>query len=186
MEIRTSNSGWITFLVSGMVAITYGLLALLFSQEIIETILLFLGIGSIIMGLLCLWLSLKRKKKELPWGMLLFEAIAMVALGVVSIIWPKEFTASLIFIIGLWSVLIGFLMLIAILRFKFLYNKAFYIVSAALSIVFGVLLMVKPFEVGEVFIKVTGVIALVFGIIMMMFGFTLRKMDKDIKVELID
>ena len=184
MEIITSKSGWGSFVLSGLVAIVYGLLALLLPDGIIQTIMLVSGIVLIVAGLICLFISLQRKKLELPWGILLVEALAMVALGIVAIVWSKETVKLLIFVIGLWSVIIGALMMGSILKLPHLGNRGFYIVSAILSVLFGVLLMVNPFESVEVFVTITGVIALAFGIIMMMFGFTLRRAEKDIKVGL--
>ena len=180
MEIKTSNSGWWSFMVSGLVAIIYGLLALLLPKDIIKTVMIVSGIALIVIGLVCLIFSLRRKKMELPWGMLLFESIALVALGIVAVVWSKETVKLLIFVIGLWSVIIGALMLGSILGMPRLGNRGFYIVSAILSILFGVLLMFNPFESVEVFVALTGVLALAFGIIMMMFGFTLRKVDKEL------
>lgn len=186
MQIKTSNSGWGSFVLSGLVAIVYGLLALLLPDGIIQTVMLISGVVLIIAGLICVFVALKRKKLGLPWGMLFVEALAMVVLGVVAIVWSKETVKLLIFIMGLWSAIIGALMLFSIFRFHFLDNRGFYLVSAALSIVFGILLIFNPFESAEIFVKITGVLALAFGIIMMMFGFTLRKVDKDIKAALLD
>lgn len=186
MEIKPSNSGWGSFVLSGLVAIVYGLLALLLPGGIIQTVMLISGIVLIVAGLFCFFIALKRKKQELPWGILLIEALAMVALGIVAIVWSKETVKLLIFVMGLWSAIIGAMMLFSIFRFHTLGNRGFYLVSAALSIIFGILLILNPFESVEVFVRITGVLALAFGIIMMMFGFTLRRIDKDIKVELMD
>ena len=163
--------------MSGLIAIIYGLLALLLPKEVIETVMLISGIAVILVGVVCFIIALKRHKAKLPWVMLLIEAIAMVALGVVAIVWSKETVKLLVFIIGLWSVIIGALMMGALLSMPRLSNFGFYITSAILSILFGVLLMVNPFESVEIFVTITGIIALVFGIIMMMFGFTINKME---------
>ena len=88
-------------MVSGLVAIIYGLLALLLPKDIIKTVMIVSGIVLIVIGLVCLIFSLRRKKMELPWGMLLFESIALVALGLVAVVWSKETVKLLIFVIGL-------------------------------------------------------------------------------------
>lgn len=186
MEIKTSKSGWGAFLVSGLVAIIYGLLALLLPKDIIKTVMIVSGIILIVTGLICFIISLRRMKMKLSWGMLFTEALAMVALGVVAIVWSKETAKLLIFVIGLWSVIIGSLMLGSIFRLNFISNRGFYITSAILSILFGVLLMINPFESGEFFVALTGVLALAFGIIMMMFGFMLRKAENGIRAELMN
>ena len=186
MEIKTSNTGWGSFLVSGLVAIIYGLLALLLPDGLIRTVMLISGAVLVATGLICLIVAMNRKKKGLPWGMLLFEALAMAALGIVAIVWSKETVKLLIFIMGLWSAIIGAMMLFSILRFHFPVNRGFYLICAILSIVFGILLIVNPFESAEVFVKITGVLALAFGIIMMMFGFALRRAEKGADFEVIE
>lgn len=183
MEIKTSNSTWWTFIISGLVAIVYALLALLLPEGIIETIMLVSGIGLIVVGVICFLFALRRRKQQLLWGSLLMEAIALVVLGIVAIVWSKETVKALIFIMGLWTIIIGAMMLFVVLKQRFLINRGFYIVSAALSILFGILLLVNPFESAKVFIVITGVIALAFGIIMMMFGFALRRVDNGISEE---
>ncbi len=184
MEIKTSNSSGWTFLVSGLIAIVYGLLAILLPKDFIATIMVASGIIVIAIGVICFLTALSRRKKSLPWIMLLIEAIALIALGIVAIIWSKETVKVLIFIIGLWSVLMGAFMLLVILNKDFMVNRGFYIFSAILSICFGILLIVNPFGSLELFVKITGVIALLFGIIMVMFGFAIRRQSKDVELEI--
>ena len=186
MEIKTSNSIDWTFMLSGLIAIIYGLLAILLPDGIIGTVMLISGLLVIVSGIICFLVALSRRKKSLPWGMLLIEAIAMIALGTVAIIWSKETVKILIFIIGLWSLLMGAFMLLVIFGKNFLVNKGFYILSAILSICFGILLIINPFESVEIFVKITGILALIFGIIMTMFGFAIRRQTKDVKVEIVD
>lgn len=186
MEIKTSNSSSFTFMISGLIAIVYGLFAILLPSNIIGTIMVISGITVIAAGIICLLVALSRRKKALPWGMLLIEAIALIALGTVAIIWSKETVKVLIFIIGLWSVLMGAFMLLIILSKEFLVNRGFYILSAILSICFGIMLIINPFDSAELFVKITGVIALLFGIIMVMFGFAIRRQTKDVKVEIVE
>lgn len=186
METTTKNSNSWTFTISGLVAIVYGLLAILLPEDIIGTVMLVSGITIITAGVICLLIALSRKKKKLPWSMLLVEAIALVALGVVSIIWSKETIKVLVFIIGLWSVLMGAFMLLVIFGRKALVNRGFYILSAILSIGFGILLIVNPFESVAFFVKLTGVIALLFGIIMVMFGVAIRRHAKDVEIEIVE
>ena len=186
MEIKTSNSSGWTFMISGLIAIVYGLLAILLPKDIIKTMMLISGIVVIAIGVICFLVALSRRKKSLPWTMLLIESIAMIALGIVAIIWSKETVKVLIFIIGLWSVLMGAFMLLVILKKNFLVNRGFYVLSAILSICFGILLIINPFESAELFVKITGVIALLFGVIMVMFGFSIRRQIRDVELEIVD
>ena len=71
-------------------------------------------------------------------------------------------------------------------RTKNLWNKGFYIVSAILSIIFGVLTIAHPFGFVKWFIILSGIIALVFGLIMMMFAFAVHRADREAEKEKVE
>ena len=186
MEIKTSNSIWWSFIVTGLIAIVYALLALLVPENIIPTVVTISGISLSAIGVICLLFSLRRKKNMLPWGMLLFESLVMIALGVVTIVWSTDIVQFLGFLIGVWTLVIGAFMLFMTLFQQRLVNKGFYLLSSILSIVFGLLIVINPIEFTKLVVRVSAIIALVFGIIMMMFGFNLRKLDKAVAVEIVE
>ena len=202
MEVKKSNSGWLAFLVSGIVAIGYGVLAIMFSDtfvEILQKIMRISGICIAATGGVFLVAAIIRMTKKLPWGLLLLEAVALIVVGVLSAIYATQALKLLVILIGMWSAIIGAFMLLVMTRTKNLWNKGFYIVSAILSMVFGVILIAflisRPsVEVAHWIIVLSGVIALVFGIIMMMFGFAVHRADKEadkekfeeVKVEIIE
>ena len=127
-----------------------------------------------------------RMTKKLPWGLILLEAIALITVGVLSSIYATKALALLVILIGIWSAIIGAFMLLVMARTKNLWNKGFYIVSAILSIVFGVLLIAHPFGFVKWFIIMSGIIALAFGLIMMMFAFAIHRAEKEVKVEVVE
>lgn len=189
MEVKKSNSGWLAFLVSGIVAIGYGVLAITLTEkfiDILEIVMRISGICIAATGGLFLVAAIVRMTKKMPWGLILLEAVALIVVGVLSAVYAAKALALLVILIGIWSAIIGAFMLLVMSRTKNLWNKGFYIVSAILSIVFGVLLVAHPFGFVKWFIIMSGIIALIFGLIMMMFGFAIHRADKDVKVEVIE
>lgn len=183
MEIVKVKSNWWSFVFSGLIAIIYALLALLVPGELAQTIVKVSGIVIVLIGVVCLLIAMRRKRNTLPWGMLLFESIVLIALGGVAFFWSTATIKLIIFAIGLWSVIIGTFMLLVILSARdIMINRGFFIFCAILSLLFGILLLINPFESATVFVIISGIIAMVFGIIMMMFGFAVRKIDADVKV----
>lgn len=186
MEEKKTNSGWIAFLVSGIVAIGYGVLAIMFSEKFIEILQMIMRISGICIaatGGLFLIAAIIRMTKKLPWGLLLLEAVALIVVGVLSAIYSSEAMKLIVILIGIWSAMIGAFMLMVMARTKNLWNKGFYIVCAILSILFGVLLIAHPFGFVNWFIILSGVIALVFGLIMMMFGFAVHRAEREVAKE---
>ena len=189
MEVKKANSGWLAFLVSGIVAIGYGVLAIMFSDtfvEILQKIMRISGICIAATGGVFLVAAIMRMSKKLPWGLLLLEAVALIVVGVLSAIYSNQALALLVILIGIWSAMIGAFMLLIMARTKNLWNKGFYIVSAILSIIFGVLTIAHPFGFVKWFIILSGIIALVFGLIMMMFAFAVHRADKEAEKEKVE
>ena len=186
MEEKKTNSGWIAFLVSGIVAIGYGILAIMLSDKFVEILQIIMRISGICIaatGGVFLVAAIIRMSKKLPWGLLLLEAVALIVVGVLSAIYSDKALALLVILIGIWSAMIGAFMLMVMARTKNLWNKGFYIVSSILSILFGVLLIAHPFGFVKWFIILSGVIALVFGLIMLMFGFAIHRAEKEVAKE---
>ena len=143
-----------------------------------QTIMTISGIVVIVAGVICLLISLSRKKKMLPWSMLFFESVVMLLLGVAAIVWSQKTVEVLIIIIGVWVAFIGLMQLITLLNIsKFIY-KGFFIVCSLLAMVFGVLMIINPFESAEFFVTLTGAIALVVGIMTIMFSLAIRRVEK--------
>ena len=87
MEIVKVKSNWWSFVFSGLIAIIYALLALLVPGELAQTIVKVSGIIIVLIGVVCLLIAMRRKRNTLPWGMLLFESIVLIALGGVAFFW---------------------------------------------------------------------------------------------------
>lgn len=183
MEEKKTNSGWVAFLVSGIVAIGYGILAIMLTDQFVDILKMIMRISGIciaVTGGVFLVAAIVRMRKKLPWGLILLEAVALIVVGVLSSIYADQALALLVILIGIWSAMIGAFMLLVMARTKNLWNKGFYIVCAILSILFGVLLIAHPFGFVKWFIILSGVIALVFGVIMLMFGFAIRRAEKEL------
>lgn len=177
---KTSNLNWIPFLISGLVTLLYGILALLLSAEMLETVMTVMGIILIVAGAVCAGVSILRKKNMKPWMMLLFEGIVMVLVGLAAIIWSYETVKLLIILIGVWVAIIGLMQLISLIGVQGMANKWFFVACGVLALALGILMIVNPFESAESFVKLTGGIALVVGILTLMFAFSVRRLQHTI------
>lgn len=172
---------WSQFLLGGLIALVYGFLALLLPADILKVFMTVSGVVVIVAGLIFLLVAFSRKKKTLPWGMLLFEAIVMVLLGVAAIVWSEKTVEVLIIIIGIWVAVIGFMQLISLLSMTRFVYRGFFLVCSILALAFGILMIFNPFESAEFFVKLTGVIALLVGILTIMFSLAIRSMQGKIE-----
>ena len=115
---NSSIFNWGIFLIGGIVAFVYGLLALFLPAGIISTVMTISGIVVIAAALICIGVSISRKRNMLPWGVLMIESIIMLLFGAAAIIWSQETVKLLIMIIGVWSTLMGIIQLISMICMK--------------------------------------------------------------------
>ena len=174
---NTPILNWTPFLISGLVTLIYGILALMLSAEMLQTVMTITGVILVVAGAVFAGVALLRKKKMVPWMMLLFEAIIMVLVGLAAIIWSYETVKLLIILIGVWVAIIGLMQLVSLIGIKGMANKWFFVVCGVLALAFGILMILNPFQSAEFFVKLTGAIALVVGILTLMFAFTVRRMQ---------
>ena len=67
MEVKKANSGWLAFLISGIVAIGYGVLAIMFNEafkEIFKDIIFISGICIAATGVIFLIAAIMRIRKK--------------------------------------------------------------------------------------------------------------------------
>ena len=128
MEEKKTNSGWVAFLVSGIVAIGYGILAIMLTDQFVDILKMIMRISGIciaVTGGVFLVAAILRMRKKLPWGLILLEAVALIVVGVLSSIYANQALALLVILIGIWSAMIGAFMLLVMARTKNLWNKVF-------------------------------------------------------------
>lgn len=181
---KTANLNWSPFLISGLVTLLYGILALLLSAEMMKTVMTVTGVILVVAGAVCAGVSLLRKKNMMPWMMLLFEGIVMILVGLAAIIWSYETVKLLIILIGVWVAIIGLMQLVLLIGIKGMANKWFFVVCGVLALAFGILMILNPFESAAFFVKLTGAIALVVGILTLMFAFSIRRLQHQVDKQL--
>jgi uncharacterized membrane protein HdeD (DUF308 family) len=98
-----------------------------------------------------------------------------IGAGVATFMWPGLTAITLIFIIGYWAILIGVLQIVAAIRFrKAIDNEWLLGLSGLLSIVFGLLLIVRPGEGALALVWLIGSYAIIFGVLLIALALRLR------------
>lgn len=182
MKVERSTLNWWLFIVSGAIAIVYGIFAMAVPAETMGVVMKWSGVVLAIIGVGSLSVALWRHRNMYPYATLLFYSIVMLLLGVAVIIWWRSAVKVLVMALGVWAVVSGLLQFFSVFKFKNMPGKWFYITSSLLSIVFGVLLLFNPFESVKVFVVLTGCLALFFGAIMIVFGIHLYKIAHSVEV----
>ncbi|TSA23596.1 MAG: hypothetical protein D4R67_13315 [Bacteroidetes bacterium] len=174
METKGKKNWWF-LAINGVISILLGLLLLLFDREQIKDLIFFLGIAILAGGAILLLAAIRNLRQDKPAGMLLFESITTLAIGLIIVIFPSFSLHFFLILLGVWAIIIGVVQLAILIHLKkHLANKNLLLFNGLLTIVLGVLLFFDPITAAQLILRILGVFAIVFGILMIYFGFILK------------
>jgi uncharacterized membrane protein HdeD (DUF308 family) len=173
MEPKPFKNWWFLAL-NGIIFALFGLLLIFNTVEFIRTLVMYIGFGFLAMGIILAIAGLNRIMKDRSAAMILFEAIAGIAIGLLLVIFPDRSWELFMILIGVWFIVIGIIQLIVLVNGKALANKNGLLINSLLTIVLGVLLFFNPLDWGAFFGKLIGVLSLLFGVALIYFSLALR------------
>lgn len=174
MEKRRFQNWW--FLgINGIVAVVFGLLMLLFSQDFIKTVILYFGIIILVTGIILLFAGIVNVRKDRSAAMLIFESIIAIAAGIVLTFFPQSSFELFISMVGVWLVVTAIVQLVFLFRSKgVIARKNLFIVNSLLVLVLGILLFFNPYTWGVFIVKLLGLVTTLLGILLIWFSLILR------------
>jgi uncharacterized membrane protein HdeD (DUF308 family) len=108
------------------------------------------------------------------WGLLILEGIVDLAAGIVAVVWPAITLVALVWIVAVWAIISGALMLGAAFSLNIDYGRWWLALGGIASIIFGILLIIEPFIGAVVLTLWIGAYALIFGVFLLVLAFQLH------------
>ena len=175
METKPYKNRWF-LAVNGVIAILFGLLLLIFTQEIIISVVFFSGLAITLGGVCFLFISIYNLKKEKKVGMLIFQSVFSIAIGLGIMIFQEKSLHLFFILFGVWAVIVGIFQLVILVNIKRnLSNKNFILFNGLLTIALGVVLILKNEDVPTFLTKLLGTFSALLGIVMIYLSFIIRK-----------
>jgi uncharacterized membrane protein HdeD (DUF308 family) len=175
METKTFKNWWFLSL-NGCIAILFGLLLLLFTKEFVLTVVVYIGILILLAGLVLLLVAIYNLKKDRSVALMMVQAIASIAIGLIMMIFREESLRVFMILVGVWAVVVGIFQLVVLVNVKRnLNNKNIILFNGLLTVALGVAMVFKPFVIGDIIASIVGVLSILFGIVMVYLGFIIRK-----------
>jgi uncharacterized membrane protein HdeD (DUF308 family) len=165
--------GWWLVLLRGIAAIAFGILAFVWPGLTLLTLVLLYGAYALVDGIISLVSAFTGGAKPVPTWWLIVVGLAGIAAGIVTILWPGITALVLIVFIGAWAIVHGIFEIIGAIKLrKEIDDEWWLILAGALSVIFGVIVLVAPGAGALGLIWVIGAYSIVFGI--MLVGLSLR------------
>jgi uncharacterized membrane protein HdeD (DUF308 family) len=165
---------WWAVGLRGILAIIFGLLCLLTPGIAVGALVLLFAVYMLVDGVFAIISGIRAARSGESWGLLILEGIVDLAAGAIAVIWPAITLVALVWIVAIWAIISGALMLAAAFALNRDYGRWLLALGGIASLVFGIMLIIEPLIGAVVLTLWIGAYALVFGVLLLVLGFQLN------------
>jgi uncharacterized membrane protein HdeD (DUF308 family) len=167
---------WIFAIIRGALAIIFGLIALFSPIATALALAIVIGVYAIVNGVFDIIEAIRHRGSS---SMVLRIVLGVVSIlfGILVLVWPGISLAILVIMVGIWAIIIGILQIVSSVRHRAIPNSGWVwgIIGGALSILFGILVLIWPGTGLVTIIWIIGIWAIVWGVTLIVLGVQLRK-----------
>jgi uncharacterized membrane protein HdeD (DUF308 family) len=175
---------WWTFILRGVVAIAFGVLAFLAPGWELAVLVALFGLWALLEGMTSFFTALRTRATNRNWWLELLEGIASLAAGVIALLFPGFAADILILLIAAWAIVIGAVQIYLAIRMRDEIQGEFWLgLAGVAAIVFGVATLFFPAGSALSIVWLIGSFAIVFGVFLVILGWRLRRIDELAKVD---
>ena len=170
------SRNWWALALRGLAAILFGILAFAWPGITLFVLILFFGAYMLVDGIFAIVAAVRVAREEARWWLLLLEGILGVVVGLVTFFWPGLTALALLYLIAAWAIVTGIMEIVEAIRLRQeIVGEWALILSGALSVLFGVLLVVIPARAGLLSLTwLIGIYAVAFGVLLVILAFKVR------------
>jgi uncharacterized membrane protein HdeD (DUF308 family) len=168
---------WWTLVVRGMLAVVFGILALIWPGITLATLVTFFGAYILVDGIFGVVGAIGGWGNRDDHWLLLLEGLLGVGIGILTFRAPRITSMVLLMFIAAWALATGVLEIVAAIRLrKEIQGEFWLILSGLASVAFALLLMIFPTAGALSLLWLISIYAVVFGVILMAGGLKLRRL----------
>lgn len=173
LDILARN--WWALALRGVVAVLFGLAALIWPGLTLTALVLLFGAYSLVDGIFAVVSAFARAGRERGWWAFLVEGLLGIAAGIVTLLWPGITGLVLLLFIAAWAIVTGVVEIVAAIRLRREIEGEFLLgLSGVLSVIFGLILIARPGAGAVAVAWLIGAYALLFGALLLALAFRLR------------
>ncbi|WP_221338155.1 HdeD family acid-resistance protein [Kutzneria kofuensis] len=170
VELMARN--WWLVALRGALAVIFGILTLAWPGVTLVALILLWGIYALVDGISSIALGAAVRGHR--WANVLIGVVGVLA-GLVAIMLPGETAVVLLVIIAIWAIVAGVIQVAAALALRRTLKHAwFLVVTGALTLVLGIVLLLNPGAGALALVTTIAVFALIWGISLILLALRLR------------
>ena len=174
MPMAVLARNWGVFVIRGLLALLFGLIALLLPGVTMLSLVVLFAAYAFVDGLFAIVSAVRASRAQERWGLLVLEGVANMLTALAALAWPGLTVLVFVSLLGVWALVSGGLLLAASFKVEHDHGRWWMLLGALASIVYGGALLLAPLLGALVLTWWLGAYALVFGIAMLVLAFHLR------------
>jgi uncharacterized membrane protein HdeD (DUF308 family) len=174
--LHSLTDHWWLFLIRGIAAIIFGILAFAWPGVTLVVLVLFFGAFALVDGIASLIAAITGRGATAPRWWLAIIGLVGIAAGLLTFFWPAVTAVLLLYFIAGWAIAMGVFQIIGAIQLrKEIDNEWLLVLSGVVSVLFGILLLAVPGTGLLALIWLIAIDAIIFGVLVIGFGLRLRK-----------
>jgi uncharacterized membrane protein HdeD (DUF308 family) len=177
--LETLGRRWWAVALRGVAAILFGVLALVWPGITVFALVIVFGAYALVDGAFTLVAAFGQRdggRRPGSHAWLFARGTAGILTGVIAAVWPGITALALLWVVALWAMVTGVFDIVAAVQLRKEMRREWLLaLTGALSVLFGVLLVVWPADGILALVVLIGIAAIAFGITLLMFGLRLRR-----------
>lgn len=173
-QVLTRNWGWVA--MRGVLAIAFGMLTLLYPGITLVALVLLFGAYAVADGSFMVVSAIANRHGEPRWMALLLGGMLGIAAGLAAFLWPGITALSLLTVMAAWAIVTGIAEIVAAIKLRReIANEWMLILAGALTLAFGVLLILRPGAGALAMVFWIGIYAIFAGVLLIALSLKLRR-----------
>jgi uncharacterized membrane protein HdeD (DUF308 family) len=166
---------WWTFVLRGVLAIAFGVLAFVAPGWGLAILVALFGVWALMDGVAAIWTGIRTRGIDRTWWLEILEGAVSILAGLIALLLPGLAADVLRLLIAAWAIVTGVFQVWAAIRMREQIRGEFWLgLAGAVSIVFGVLLLVFPAAGTLALVWLIGSGAIAIGLFLVILGWRLR------------
>jgi uncharacterized membrane protein HdeD (DUF308 family) len=168
---------WRAVILRGLIAIAFGVIAFTWPGVTVATLVLLFGCYALADGISLFVAAVSGGGQDHRW-LLALEGVISIWAGIATLRAPGLTAALLVFFISIWAMATGFLRIVEAVRLrKEISGEMWLALSGVLSILFALMLVVRPIVGALSLLWVLAGFAMILGVFLVILGVELKKLQ---------
>ncbi len=170
---------WWTFILRGVLAIVFGVLAFVAPLWSIGVLVLLFAAWAIVDGVTGIWTGIRTRTTDRNWWLEILEGVVSIIAGLIALILPGFAAEVLVLLIAAWAIVTGGVEIWSAIRLREeIEGEVWLALAGVASILFGIVLFFFPAAGALSLVWLIGSGAIAFGAFLVLLGWRLRRVDE--------